>query len=234
MRKLHTRGLVLVALTSLLGAAVPQRSEAQTIPSPYRFIERRHDAGMFVGILQERRGDLGIGPGGGVMIGARYAIEFRGPLAAELSGYVVPTDRVVFQAGEEIGLVPLGKADMVLTGIDARLRFTLTGDRTWRGLAPFVMAGGGVLGAFSEESPLEAEMVAANKVDFGPSALFLGGLGTRWIPGDRLTIRAEATYNFWRQGTPTGWVAFQEDIEGPLKTQWIGSAGLALGVSYRF
>jgi hypothetical protein len=221
----------LVALGS--GPFLPRTVEGQTISSPYRFIQGRHDVGMMVGFLGENRGTHGIAPGGGPMLGARYAIELSGPFAAELSGYFVPTDRMVFTPQNDVGLVPFGEASLVVAAIDARIRFTVTGDRTWRGLAPFVTAGGGIAGSFGNLSSFDRELIPANRVDFGPSMLFLGGLGTRWIPGDRITFRAEATYHFWRQGTPPGWVTVEEELDGELGEEWLAIPGVVLGLSYR-
>jgi len=212
---------------------VPAAAEAQTIASPYRFIQGRHDVGMIVGVVQENRGSLGIAPGGGLMFGARYAIEISGPFAAELTGFLLPTERTVFTPQDNVGIVAFGEASVTLAAIDARIRFTLTGDRTWRGLAPFAMAGGGVVGSFGNLSSFDLDLIPANRVDFGPSLLFVGGAGTRWIPGDRLTVRAEATYHFWRQGTPPGWVTVEEELEGQLGEEWLAVPGFVIGVSYR-
>ena len=224
----------LAALAAVGFAFVPPgTAEGQTIASPYRFIQGRHDVGMIVGIVQENRGSLGIAPGGGLMFGARYTIEMSGPFAAELTGFLLPTERTVFTPQDNIGIVPFGEASVTLAAIDARIRFTLTGDRTWRDLAPFVVAGGGIVGSFGKLSSFDRDLIAANRVDFGPSLLLVGGAGTRWIPGDRLTVRAEATYHFWKQGTPPGWVTVEEELEGQLGEEWLAAPGLVIGVSYR-
>jgi hypothetical protein len=188
---------------------------------------------MIVGVLQENRGSLGIAPGGGILFGARYAIEISGPFAAELSGYLVPTERTVFTPQDNVGIAPFGEASLMLAAIDARIRFTLTGDRTWRDFAPFATAGGGIVGSFGNLSSFDRDLIPANRVDFGPSLLFVGGVGTRWIPGDRFTLRAEGTYHFWRQGTPPGWVTVEEELEGQLGEEWLAVPGLLIGVSYR-
>jgi hypothetical protein len=235
--RIQMRALTPWKLASLtaLGCALfaAEAAQGQTISSPYRFIQGRHDFGMIAGVLQENRGSLGIAPGGGPMIGARYSIEISGPFAAELTGFIVPTERTVFTPQENVGIVPFGEASVTLAAIDARIRFTVTGDRTWRNLAPFVMAGGGIVGSFGNLSSFDRDLIPANRVDFGPSLLFLGGLGTRWIPGDRFTLRAEVTYHFWRQGTPPGWVAIEEELDGELGQEWLAVPGLVIGLSYR-
>jgi hypothetical protein len=234
MRHLCPGKLSIAAALGFLALACPRPSQGQTIPSPYRFIEHRHDTGVFVGALHSNRGDLGIGPGGGMMVGARYGIDLSGPLGAELSSFLVPTDRTVYAPQDGVGLIRLGEADLTLVAVEARLRFTLTGDRTWRGFAPFVAAGGGVAGSFRGVSPLDDALLPEDRVDFGPTALLEGGVGTRFVPGDRVTLRLDATYNFWRHSTPVGWGSLAEELGSRLGDEWLGVASFALGLSYRF
>src|SRR5690606_31842395 len=107
-------------------------------------------------------------------------------------------------------------------------------DRTWRGLAPYVAVGAGVAMNISGASELDASLDLSQRVDFGPSALIVGGAGTRWIPGDRWVLSLEVTTHLWRQGTPAGF-GDVEDFTGPLRAMdWISLAGLVGGVSYRF
>jgi hypothetical protein len=96
-----------------------------------------------------------------------------GPFALEFGGFLLPTDRLVrapTASGEAIE--ELGVADALVGGLDGRLRFTLTGPRTWHRLAPFVVAGGGVVGNLSGRIEEEADLPSEVRFDFGPS--FLG------------------------------------------------------------
>jgi hypothetical protein len=157
-----------------------------------------------------------------------------GPLGGELAGFLVPTDRAVFAPRDGVGLIRLGNADLTLVAIEVRLRFTVTGDRTWRGLAPFVAAGGGIAGSFRSVSPLDDALLPEDRVDFGPTPILGGGVGTRFIPGDRVTMRLDAAYNFWKHGTPVGWVSLTEELGGRLGDEWLGVASFTLGLSYRY
>ncbi len=228
------RNALTTGLGLLLGLAVAPGAVSQTIPSPYRFIEGTHSSGLVVGFVNDNRGELGLGPGGGTLFGGRYAIELRGPLALELTGYLLPTDRVVYQAVSGVGLVPLGPVDMTLAALDARLRFTLTGARTWRGLAPFVSLGGGLVGNFAAQSEVEAPLTQPERFAFGPSFLGTMGGGLRFIPGDRIEFRADASLSIWKLGTPVGFNTVEQEF-GPLPDQeWIGVTSVIFGVIYRF
>jgi hypothetical protein len=224
-----------LALASGLAAlGAPHPAGAQTIPSSYRFIDGRQDAGLFFGYMQAHRGELDIGPGGGPVIGGRYSIELSGPIAAELSGYAIPTDRKVFDVQPGTGRVFLGTTDLLVIAVDARLRFTFTGPRTWHGLAPFILAGGGVVGSLASPSPLEEGIGAADRLDFGPGTLLVTGGGFRWIPWSRLTFRADATLHLWRIATPPGYVQIADDLGPYPEKDWVSMGAALFGLSYRF
>ena len=234
MRISRLRDLACIMAVTFVGLFCSPGANAQTIPSPYRFLEGTHDAGVIFGVVQEKRGALGIGPGGGPLFGARYAIELRGPIALELAGYQISTDRVVYDAVPNEGLVPLGNADTMVTGVDARIRFSLTGARTWHGVAPFLMFGGGLVGNLSGPSEFDAELPSSERFSFGPSFLGVMGGGTRWIPFERLTLRVETSLSLWKLGTPVGFSDVEEDLEVFVRQEWIGVGSLVFGASYRF
>lgn len=234
MRILRPWAPLLAVVPGLVALMAPTSVSGQTIPSPYRFIDHRQDAGFFVGFAQDRRGELGIGPGGGTLIGGRYSINLSNPLAAELSGYALPTNREVYDVRPGTGLVPKGKADLLVLAFDARLRFTLTGGRTWHGLAPFILAGGGVVGSLASPTELESDIAPQNRLDFGPGTLLLTGAGFRWIPQGRLTFRADATLHLWRVAAPPGFVEVMSDIGPYSQKDWVSVGAAIFGLSYRF
>ncbi|TVR54266.1 MAG: hypothetical protein EA421_09245 [Gemmatimonadales bacterium] len=223
-------GLLLPDIPALPGGAVA----AQTIPSPYRFVDDRHEAGIFVAAARENRGEMELGPGGGMLFGGRYSIELGGPFALEASSFLLPTDRKVRVPGDEGGIDDLGTADALVGAIDARVRFGLTGARTWHRLAPFVLAGGGVAGDFYGRSELEEELPREVSFRFGPSFLGVLGGGTRWLPAERITVRADVLLNIWKVGTPQAFLRRDDEL-GPIPQQeWTGVPAFSLGLSYRF
>lgn len=207
--------------------------EAQTVPSPYRFVDNRHEAGPFVAGVPGDRGEMELGPGGGLLFGGRYSIELGGPFALEASSFLLPTDRRIRVPGDA-GIDEVGTVDALVGGIDARVRFTLTGARTWHRFAPFVLAGGGVAGDLYGRDELEAEFPNEVTFRFGPSFLGVLGAGSRWLPGDRITVRADLLLNIWKLGTPDGFLG-REDELGPVPQQeWTGVPAFSVGLSYRF
>jgi hypothetical protein len=222
-------------LLPLLLVLHPGAAEAQTITSPYAFIDQPREFGVFAGLIQENRGALELGPGDGIAMGARFAYNLSGPLGMEVSGFLFPTDRKIRVPGEEEGIDDLGMADAFVGAIEGRLRFTLTGDRTWHGLAPFLTAGGGVVGDFRGRDELEEEIPESVRFSFGPSFLGTLGAGTRWIPTESISIRAELSVHYWKLGTPEAFMqAGSEQIGQTVPDQeWAAVPALSLGLSLR-
>jgi hypothetical protein len=223
----------LLSAALMLGLCAP-RAQAQTIPSPYRFIETMHGAGGFAGVFSENRGSLRLGPGGGPVIGGRYGIELTGPLALEGGPFLLFTDREVHDPRGAEAVEMLGTTSAVVAGLEARVRFTVTGRRTWRGLAPFVAAGGGLVGNLAGRSEMEADFEAQDQFSFGPSALGTLGAGSRWFPSERLSVRLEGVLNFWRLGTPQSFRQREELTEPPPQNEWTRAGAVLFGASLQF
>ncbi len=229
-------GLVAASLALMMVPMLfPADAEAQSIRSPYRFIEGRHEAGVFVAQVPGNRGVMELGPGDGVQFGARYGLELGGPFAVEFAGFLLPTDRHVrapSESGESIEA--LGVADALVGGLDGRLRFTLTGPRTWYRLAPFVVAGGGVVGNLSGRIEEEDDLPSEVRFDFGPSFLGILGGGTRVVLTDHLVLRVDATAHFWKLGTPQAFLNLPESAGTVVQQQWPAVGGFSAGLSWRF
>ncbi|TVR63323.1 MAG: hypothetical protein EA422_09610 [Gemmatimonadales bacterium] len=232
-----TPGIAPVVPVLLLLGLLATPAAGQQITSPYEFIDTRHSAGIFVGIAGENRGQLDLAPGGGVMVGARYGIELSGPFALEGTAFFLPTDRNVYDPtvdpDEQLPEF-LGTSNSLVGGIDGRLRFTLTGARTWHRLAPFVLLGGGVAGDLTPRSSLEDELVSEERFTLGPTFLGVMGAGTRWLPTDNLTFRVDALLHIWKAGTPRAFFQFEEQYGSVPEQEWPGVGALVVGASFRF
>ena len=231
LRKLEAGLACLLALT----APTPGDASAQGISSPYEFIQGTHTGALIVGTIGAARGELGIGPGGGTLVAARYGIELRGPLAMDVHGLFVSTDRTVFDPVAETGLVEVGPARTLLVGLEARLRFTVTGRRTWHRTAPYVVLGAGLAGDLAGPPSIEAEIVPEAHFNFGPSVLGVTGAGIRVIATDRIEFRGEANYRIWKLGTPAAFRDLETVLGAPVsEEEWLGPFAFALEMSYRF
>jgi hypothetical protein len=204
------------------------------VPSPYEFIETRHEVSVFAGGATDDRGTLRLAPGGGALVGARYSFELTGPFAIEGGLAYLTADREVYDpAGQGTDPEFLGVADAHVGIVDARARLNLTGPRTWRGFAPFAFAGIGLAYDLSGESELDAEMDDDAKFTFGPSFIASFGGGARWLVGERFGARVEGSLHMWRISHPLDFRIPASDPAVPADewSQWIA---LTIGATYRF
>lgn len=222
-----------LAVAALAALLLPLGAVAQSISSPYRHVDTRHDAGVIVGLMQENRGELELGPGGGVFAGLRYGIQLGGPFVFEVQSFLLPTDRKVFRPTQD-GVEYLGDTDALVGAIEGRIRFNLTGPRSWNHLVPFVLAGGGMVGNFYGRSSLEEEFEARQRFTLGPSFLGTLGGGAQWLPTERLILRVEGNMNLWKLGTPRDFfLQAGEGVSIP-EQEWPAVGALVFGGSFRF
>jgi len=194
----------LVLALIAVGVASPPSASAQTIPSPYAFIEERQEVGLFAGYMSAGTGRFGYGPKGGPLFGARYGVELSGPLSLEAAVGTLRGVRDVIDPAQAAGNRVVGEADVLLTTVDGRLRLSATGNRTWHGLSPFLVIGGGL--AFDSAKPSAAEgLLDADEVyEFGTKFFATIGPGVRWFATRRLALRTDAAFSLWQLKTPPG------------------------------
>lgn len=227
-----------VRLLSLLAVSAAGASlaplEAQQIPSPYRFIEPRQEVGGFVGYLDMDRGRFGLGPEAAAFVGARYGIRISGAFALEGVLSFLPTSRDVLDPRRTEGDRLIGEADASILAADARLRFTVTGQRTWQGLAPHLLVGGGFATDLAGDPAIEGDDRTANqRFDFGtPITGTLGG-GVRWIPWERVLVRTDVALSLWKLEIPDGFRTLDPAVPVP-EDEWVSGLNFTVGVSYIF
>lgn len=231
IRTLMIRPSRLLVLTVAL---VPGALNGQEIPSPYRFVETRQEAGPFVGFLSPGRGRFGFGPGPGTAWGARYAINVSGPFGLEGTVTHMPTTRDIVDPGRVEGDRVVGEMSSHLVMMDARLRFSLTGNRTWHGLSPFLMTGGGVVFDASGDESDEDLILADDRFSFSTSFVGTLGGGVRWLPGERFLVRGDVSLFIWRLKTPRGYRDPEREFEGVQEKEWVSGPSFSLGFGYRF
>jgi hypothetical protein len=232
----------LLASVLLLGA---RTSAAQTIPSPYRYVETSQSAGVFAGyhwiesdITLTDSTEAAMGPQSGPMVGVRYQIRASGPLSIDGSITVTPTQRELFipefiNDSSAVIATDVG-VSVPSTVVEATLglRFYLTGARTWRGFAPFAAAGAGlagdVRGTFDEERDEDIEQEA--RFRFGPAFAVSGALGTDWFATENASLRVELSGKLWQMETPTGFLF----IRATGQDEWNPVVGLSVGGAFHF
>jgi len=226
-----------LSILILLGLqAFPQSTpvKGQTIPSPFRFVETRQEAGLFAGFSTPGTGRFGFGPGSGVLLGARYAIRLSGPLAAEaVLGYLASTRDVIDPRRVE-GSRVVGDAGAAIVTLDGRLRFSLTGDRTWHGLNPFLLVGGGVAFDAAGKDASDAILESDDRFEFRTTPTGIFGGGMRWFVSDRLLIRSDLSLGIWRLRTPRGYLDPDRDLTGVGKKEWVSGPTFSLGAAIHY
>jgi hypothetical protein len=233
MRRLVLLPLVTATL-AMAAAGIPLAG--QSIPSPYRFIEERQELGIFAGTFWGDPGRYDLGPGTGVVGGVRYGIDLSGPLSIEGVGSVASATRDVINPRRDEGDRKVEEAEAALLFLEARLRFSLTGRRTWYGFQPFLFAGGGV--AFDiQGNQAEDELLASvDRFDFGTQFLGTTGAGARYLLGRRWVIRADATLYLYQVDTPGGFLDPDRNLDlGTVpESEWVSSTSVTLGFAFRF
>jgi hypothetical protein len=227
---IHMRHAILVTLgvTSLL---LPTALQAQVIPSPLRHIETRHEVGFYAGYLYTNRGSLDLGPAPAPIFGSRYNIALTGPLQGEIGLSFSPTSRTVYArpGGAGGSLTAVGERDLVAMIIEGGLRFRLTGARTWRGLAPYAAATGGVVTNLGRPAEIEEAIPSDQRFQFGPSFAASLGLGSDFFVTERFSIRAEARDHFWRLTQPVGLTG-----TGERNSEWLHNFAISFGGALHF
>jgi hypothetical protein len=238
----RSRTALLAALALTLGA---RAAAAQTITSPYEYIEPSSRVGVTVGYLftesDVRLTDstsAALGPKSAPVFGVNYALRVSGPVSLEAGVSVSPTERQlygpVFNADSTVITAEDLEVSVPATIVmgDVGLRFHLTGPRTWNGLAPFVAANAGITadvrGTFQEER--EAGLAATELFRFGPGFALGAALGTDWFPTQRTSLRVEANGRLWRMRTPSGLLS-NRDVD---QREWNPVVGVSVGGAFHF
>lgn len=224
-----------VLLAAIVAAtALPSLAEAQSIPSPYRFIERKQETGPFFGLMWTDPGRFGFGPGDGPVVGGRWGLELSGPLSLEGVATFLRGTRDVIHPGRVEGDRKIGEADQLLTMLEARLKFSLVGARTWHGLNPFLVAGGGIGFDLAGSSPAEATLAPEDVFEFGSSFIGTLGAGTRWFVTERLAVRTDALFSLWEIPTPLGFADSSRGFEGVEEKEWLRGLQISVSAVYRW
>jgi len=231
MLRSSTLGTPVLAVITCL---VPTALRGQEIPSPYRFFEDRQEVEIFAGSTGQETGRFGFGPKSGLLLGARYGIQVGGPFGLEgVVGYNATTRDVVDPSRPEGNRV-VGEVDANLMSLDARLRFSLTGDRTWRNLNPFLFLGAGVIWDLAGGSEADELVLPDDRFDFGARFLTLFGGGTRWFLTDRILIRADLAISLYRLKTPRGYFNTARGFEKVDEKEWVGGPTFSISAGFHF
>jgi hypothetical protein len=225
-----------MALAIAVGAGPAQ---AQHITSPYRYIDRGQALTAQATYIATNRGMLDLGPESGTAYGLAYTIRLGGPFNLDFAASYFPTRRAVMDTvpadsatladNPLASVTKIGEDKLGIALLTAALRFDITGPRTFHGLMPFVIFGGGLARQVSQSGIADVHLISARRYHFG--GLFAGqiGGGTDWFLSHKLTVRLDVRDMFWRINIPS---AFQRD---PIPSrEWVQNLHASLGLSLRF
>jgi hypothetical protein len=230
--------IVLAILALSAGTA-----SAQSVPSPFRYIERPSSVEILGGYLFtdptveiDSLRSAEFGAQSAPMVTARFNRRLGGPLSGNVGLSFIASDRKVISAaeGQDSAFVqPLETGETVSAPIlmlEGGLRFHVTGDRTYRGFAPFLAVTGGVATELGGTAGAERELPEDERFDFGPAFAVGGAAGLDVFLSQRVSLRTELSYRIWRLGVPQGFATGRNaDID-----VWKGNAGVSVGAAFHF
>ena len=200
--------------------------------SPYRDVRRGATLVLTFGHLGGSRGGPGVGISDGPTGGLRYEASF-GALSAALGIAYGHTTRFVVDPTKDSVSRKSGPFDTDVVLADAALQLSLTGRKTWHGLAPYV---GGALGvAVGGGSPPDPSGYNfGNKLTLAPQA------GVRWYPARRVSVRADFRLVLWKLRYPLGYKQ-PSPVDGgrvlPLDAsldEWTSHPWITIGLGWTF
>jgi hypothetical protein len=237
MPSLRTTCLFALALLLNPPPAIAQVGHAPGT-SPYRDIRKGHTFTLIGGYFSGDGGDFGIGPHDGAVFGARYDIRSSRTIQFGLGLAHGSLDRFIVNPFVSLANRRSGPVTQSVTFAELALQFNVTGGKSWRRIAPFVGASGGM--AFSSGTPADT-----SRYDFGNKLYLTPAVGFRFFLSDRLHLRGEARLTFWKLNYPTTFQ--QEPVEEPGTpgnsnavitdnnlSEWTTSSWLQAGVGYSF
>lgn len=221
----------------------PPDGAEERIDSPYRWIERGFRVGVYGAYHVAGRGNLDFGPGPTAVGGARLRIRISSPLSLEAGVGFGPASRWVIDPRLETGPAPVDTVSAGWARTEVGVQLGLTGARTWNGIHPYVLFGGGFLFGVDEEASetfAEPEL-APFRYDISTAPHLYAGLGFELFPSDKIGIGFELRDYLVRLRAPAGF--FQPDVlatiedagaEAPTETQWPHRPELTVGLWYYF
>lgn len=212
------------------------------IDTPYRWIPRGLRLGAVGGYFETGLNDLQLGPQSTPAGGLRGRARISSPISIEASVLYGSSDRFAVDPRLDGGPAPVDTLTSRWILAEAAMQFAVTGDRTWHGLQPFAVLGGGFLvGVDEEQSPAFSrteEVSLRHDIEIMPAVQ--AGLGVEWHLGERFGLSFEARDHLWRITTPDGF--FEEpaleaiDEAGapvPEETSWTHNLEFSLTL-YRY
>lgn len=218
-------GLLVVTAAGSAAAQVGYPPER----SPYRDRDNNRDWTFFGGQFSAEKDPVGVAPTEGPMAGVRWQMHLTGPLyfATRLAGASV--ERTEIDPSKRLAERFVRTEHVPMLLVDAALELSLTGHKTWRGLAPFLNGGVGFAGDLRGRTDIGNYRFGA------PFTMTLGG-GLSYTVSDAIALRLDWANYIYRIGYPNSYyLKTTEDppvlAAGDARSLWRRNRALVLGVS---
>ncbi|HEX5004508.1 MAG TPA: hypothetical protein VFV65_04290 [Gemmatimonadales bacterium] len=219
-----------LALTLLMAAAAPATAQVGHSPatSPYRDIPKKMSLTALGGYIGGDGGIIGVGPHDGPVYGGRFGVSVSGPLELAFAVEYASLQGTRVYRDLEGKLTVSGEIPSPVWMFETTVQYTVTGAKTWHGLAPYLGAGlGYAWRTSSTESP--------DAYDFGGRFYWVPFAGTRVYLNRRSFVRAEIRGAFWKLAYPP---PYYEDITGILQSyavnNYLSNVWYQVGIGYSF
>jgi hypothetical protein len=184
-------GLVIAGSPVRLAAQVGHAPGA----SPFRDVNTRQSLTFFAGHFNGNVAEAGTGASGGPIFGVRVRARLSGPIDLMATVARIGAERMVIDPSQPVGSRLSGPVPLDMIAADLGLLFSLTGAKTWRGFAPYLGAGLGVVSATDSRVDPGGYRVKTNFT-------IVPTIGVRYHVGQRLALQLEARDNTIRYEWP--------------------------------
>jgi len=112
--------------------------------SPFRDIATRQTLSFLVGEFAGNKAKAGVGAQSGTSFGFRFRNRLSGPLDLMIGSNIIQSKRLVIDPTKPDSIRRSGPVNYNLLTAEIQLALTLTGAKTWHGLAPWIAFGFGM------------------------------------------------------------------------------------------
>ncbi len=197
--------------------------------SPYRDRDYNRDWTIFGGQFNAEPDPAGVAPTDGPMAGIRWQMHLTGPMYFGFRLAGASLDRTIIDPSKRLAERVVGTENVPMVFADAALEVSLTGHKTWHGIAPFLNGGVGFV----------ADLRGANDVGsyrFGIPFTMTVGTGLSWTVARNVALRLDWSHYIYRISYPTTY--YLKTTEDPAvlpvgapRSLWRRNPALLIGVS---
>ena len=218
---------------ALLVVALPLRAQVVGhLPeqSPFEDATGRHTASLQAGMIFPKKDRAGVGPQSGLILMGRYEYDLPGPMwLVSRVGFAPGLTRNVKDPELTGAARDLGTTTESMFLLDGGLVLSLTGEKSWRGIAPRVHGNLGLVSSFNSDFD-------AGGYRFGPKFMPSWGLAVRGVTGKDWEWYGDLTQAFWRLQYPRSYsdagATVSPSIIGTSKLNpWTGNYILTVGIT---